>query len=84
MVVGGLNFIEEEKTTQKKYANQNNLSITIDKKSDYLNLKKLIQKEGIYLDNSKIISFLKRENIIKKIYKSSFKLKTKKYDVRFR
>lgn len=69
---------------KKKYTNQNNLSITIDKKSDYINLKKLIQKEGIYLDNSKIISFLKRENIIKKIYKSSFKLKTKKYDVRFR
>ena len=69
---------------KKKTPNQSNLTITIDKKIDFLKLKKLIEKEGIYVNNSKIIEYLKKKNILKKDTQSVFKLKTKKYDVRFK
>lgn len=69
---------------KKNFSSQTKLSITIDSKKDYLNLKKLISKEGIYAKRLNIIGFLKKNKIYSnKIYKKTFKLKTRKYDVRF-
>ncbi len=69
---------------KKKYPNQDHLTITIDRKTDFLKLKRLINKEGIYLSSSKIIKYLNEKKIYKTNRNSSFKLKTKKYDVRFK
>ena len=68
----------------KTFSKQSALSITIDKKNDFINLKKLIEKEGIFVQRKKIINFLKNNKIYKKAKKHlQFKLKTSDYDVRF-
>ena len=69
---------------KQKVKNQNNLTITIDNKKDFLNLKKLIKKYGIFVTKKKIIFFLKKEKILTKNVSDNFKLKTKNYDVRFK
>ena len=52
---------------EKKFNNQENLTITIDHKKDFLSLRKLIKKEGIFVNKNKIISFLKKEKNFKKL-----------------
>ncbi len=68
----------------KTFAKQSALSITIDIKNDFINLKNLIEKEGIFVRRKKIINFLKKNKIYRKDKKNpQFKLKTSDYDVRF-
>jgi len=69
---------------KKEFNNQNLYSISIDRKSDYLKLKKMIEKnKNIYLKKNTILSFLRKYDKKIKI-KKKIPLKTQKYNARYK